>query len=96
MTGVSAIQYFSVSIFAQIGISTENTLKYQAINSVLALVAQALCMALIDKFGRRPTLIIGNLVNSLMFLIATILIGERGVLFFFFSRGMCSSVINSC
>lgn len=74
MTGVSAIQYFSVTIFAQIGISADDALKYQAINSILALIAQAACMLLIDKFGRRPTLIIGNLVNCVMFIIATILL----------------------
>ncbi|KAI0164488.1 general substrate transporter [Hypoxylon sp. FL1284] len=74
MTGVSAIQYFSVSIFAQIGISADDALKYQAINNVLALVAQAACMLLIDRFGRRPTLIAGNLVNCVMFIIATILL----------------------
>ncbi|KAI2627425.1 general substrate transporter [Hypomontagnella submonticulosa] len=74
MTGVSAIQYFSVTIFAQIGISADEALKYQAINSILALIAQALCMLLIDKFGRRPTIIVGNLVNCLMFIIATVLL----------------------
>lgn len=76
MTGVSAIQYFSVSIFAQIGISADDALKYQAINSILALIAQAMCMLLIDKFGRRPTLIVGNLVNCVMFVIATILLAK--------------------
>jgi MFS family permease len=76
MTGVSAYQYFSVPIFAQIGISADNALKYQAINSILALIAQAACMLLIDKFGRRPTLIIGNIVNCLMFMIAAILVGK--------------------
>ena len=76
MTGVSAIQYFSVPIFEQIGISTSDTLKYQAINSVLALIAQALCMLLIDRIGRRPTLIVGMLVNCIMFLVAAILISK--------------------
>ncbi|KAI2624973.1 general substrate transporter [Hypoxylon sp. NC1633] len=74
MTGVSAIQYFSVTIFAQIGIATDAALKYQAINSILALVAQALCMLLIDRFGRRPTLIVGNLVNCVMFVVVTVLL----------------------
>ncbi|KAK8069534.1 hypothetical protein PG994_006150 [Apiospora phragmitis] len=48
MTGVSAIQYFSVNIFKQIGISQENALKYQAINSILALIAQMACLFTID------------------------------------------------
>ncbi|KAI1800584.1 general substrate transporter [Daldinia bambusicola] len=76
MTGVSAIQYFSVTIFAQIGISADDALKYQAINSILALVAQAFCMALIDRFGRRPTIIAGNLVNCVMFVIVTVLLSQ--------------------
>jgi hypothetical protein len=76
MTGVSAIQYFSVSIFAQIGISSDNALKYQAINSILALLAQAACIATIDKFGRRWPLILGNLLNCVTFIIATALIGS--------------------
>ncbi|KAI1467853.1 general substrate transporter [Daldinia caldariorum] len=76
MTGVSAIQYFSVSIFAQIGISADDALKYQAINSILALVAQASCMALIDRFGRRPTIVAGNLVNCAMFVVVTVLLAR--------------------
>ncbi|ORY65009.1 MFS sugar transporter-like protein [Pseudomassariella vexata] len=76
MTGVSAIQYFSVNIFAQIGISADDALKYQAINSILALIAQAICILTIDKFGRRWPLIIGNLVNCVTFIIVSILIAK--------------------
>lgn len=75
MTGVSAIQYFSVNIFAQIGISSDEALKYQAINSILALLAQLACILTIDRFGRRMPLIIGNLCNCLTFLIAAVLMG---------------------
>lgn len=76
MTGVSAIQYYSVKIYGQIGISASETLKYQAINSIIGLLAQACCVLLIDKFGRRKPLITGNLVNMVCFLIACILLGE--------------------
>lgn len=78
MTGVSAIQYYSVTIYGQVGISGQETLKYQAINSILALIAQASCVLFIDKVGRRWSLIGGNLINSLMFMIATILIAQYG------------------
>ncbi|KAI0143079.1 MFS sugar transporter-like protein [Xylariaceae sp. FL1272] len=74
VTGVSAIQYYSVTIFAQIGIGGSQALKYQAINSVLALIAQAACILFIDRFGRRPTFIIGMLFNCLFFVIVTILL----------------------
>ncbi|KAL3422408.1 High-affinity glucose transporter 13 [Phlyctema vagabunda] len=76
MTGVSAIQYYSVTIYGQIGISAADTLKYQAINSIIALIGQACCVAFIDKFGRRKPLIIGNLCNMVTFIIACILIAR--------------------
>lgn len=74
MTGVSAIQYFSVDLYAQIGINANDTLKYQAISSILALVAQFMCILFVDRLGRRWTLIGGNLVNCLFFIIATALL----------------------
>lgn len=74
MTGVSAIQYYSVEIYGQAGINAEDALKYQAINSIIALIAQALCIAFIDQFGRRWTLIWGNLFNMVTFIIATIML----------------------
>jgi sugar porter (SP) family MFS transporter len=76
MTGVSAIQYYSVTIYGEIGISADLTLRYQAINSVIALIAQFLCVLLIDKFGRRWTLIYGNLFNMVTFIVATALLAS--------------------
>lgn len=76
MTGVSAIQYYSTVIYGQAGIGVSDTLKYQAINSLLALFGEGLCIALIDKFGRRWTLIGGNLFNMVTFIIATALLGK--------------------
>jgi sugar porter (SP) family MFS transporter len=74
MTGVSAIQYYSVTIYEKMGIDGTEALKYQAISSILALCGQALCIAFIDRFGRRWPLILGNLTNCLMFIIATIML----------------------
>ncbi|KAL1885647.1 hypothetical protein Plec18167_001142 [Paecilomyces lecythidis] len=76
MTGVSAIQYYSVTIYGQIGITGEATLRYQAINSIIALVAQFLCMMLIDRLGRRWPLILGNLGNMVTFIIACVLLAR--------------------
>lgn len=76
MTGVSAIQYYSVAIYEKIGIEGHETLRYQAISSVLALVAQFLCMMFVDKTGRRWPLIMGNLGNMVTFIIATALLAS--------------------
>jgi len=63
MTGVSAIQYYSVKIYGQIGISGSDALKYQAINNIIALVGEACCVLFVDRLGRRRPLIGGNLFN---------------------------------
>ncbi|KAJ9634070.1 hypothetical protein H2199_009143 [Coniosporium tulheliwenetii] len=76
MTGVSAIQYYSVDIYGQIGIAGDATLKYQSYNSIIALFAQLLCMMFIDHLGRRWPLILGNLSNMVTFIIATILLAK--------------------
>ncbi|CAL3972793.1 unnamed protein product [Diplocarpon coronariae] len=41
MTGVSAIQYYSVDIYGSIGIRGDEALKYQAINNIIALSSPA-------------------------------------------------------
>ncbi|KAK4508500.1 hypothetical protein PRZ48_002239 [Zasmidium cellare] len=76
MTGVSAIQYYSPDIFAQIGISGSDTLKYQGISSVIAIIAQFCCILFIDYTGRRWAMIGGNLGNCVTFIIATILLAK--------------------
>ncbi|ORX99956.1 general substrate transporter [Clohesyomyces aquaticus] len=76
MTGVSAIQYYSVTIYGQMGITGDNTLKYQAISSVIALIAQFLCILFIDHTGRRWPLILGNLGNMVTFIVATVLLAK--------------------
>lgn len=74
LTGVSAIQYYSPTIFSNIGLSTSRTLLFQSINSIIALIAQALCIATIDFTGRRWVLIISNIGCGCMFIIGAILL----------------------
>jgi hypothetical protein len=76
MTGVSAIQYFSPAIFAQIGISADKTLLYQGINSILGELAQFIFFFLIDRVGRRPLQIWGNLACAVAFIIGAALLAE--------------------
>ncbi|KAM5342778.1 hypothetical protein ACJ41O_013744 [Fusarium nematophilum] len=76
MTGVSAIQYYSPTIYAQIGIASDDTLKYQGISNGLAIIAQTATMLVIDHTGRRWPLIGGNLFNSVTFIIGSILLAQ--------------------
>lgn len=65
-----------MTIYEQIGISGDETLRYQAINSIIALIAQFLCILYIDRFGRRWTLIGGNLGNCVTFIVACALLAK--------------------
>jgi hypothetical protein len=69
MTGVSAIQYFSPQIFAQIGISTSRSLLFQAVNAIIAFIGTTICILTIDSLGRRPLQIFGCLFLCLTFII---------------------------
>lgn len=71
MTGVSAIQYFSPTIYARLNIGTSAALKYQGISNVLAILAQLSTILFIDFTGRRWTLIGGNLLNGVCFIVVT-------------------------
>ena len=75
MTGVSAIQYYSPTIYKLVGIGTGQALKYQGISSALGLLGEACCMLTVDKIGRRWTLIGFNLLNMCTFIGATAIIG---------------------
>lgn len=76
MTGVSAIQYYSPQIFALMGISTTTTLLVQACNSIVALIAQFLCVLFLDRVGRRKPLIFGSLVNSAAFIWGAVMLAQ--------------------
>ena len=67
---------YLVTIYGQIGISGDDTLKYQGINSIIALIAQFCTILWIDRTGRRWPLILGNLGNMVTFIIATILLAK--------------------
>ncbi|KXN91888.1 Quinate permease [Leucoagaricus sp. SymC.cos] len=89
MTGVSAIQYYSTTIFTTMGFSSTRILLFQSINSVIALIGEACCVLWIDHTGRRWPLIIGNVISGLSFVVGSILMARwpvtTWVFNFFFS-----------
>ncbi|GAM42406.1 hypothetical protein TCE0_044f16357 [Talaromyces pinophilus] len=74
MTGVSAIQYFSPQIFAQIGIPTGTTLMLSAVNAIIAFLGTSVCIMIIESIGRRPMEIYGGLVMAVTFAVNCALI----------------------
>ncbi|KAJ7358409.1 general substrate transporter [Mycena albidolilacea] len=76
MTGVSAIQYFSTTIFKTMGFSSTRILLFQSVNSIIALIGEAACVIWIDATGRRGPMIIGNIASGLSFVVGSILMAR--------------------
>ncbi|KAF9074207.1 general substrate transporter [Rhodocollybia butyracea] len=76
MTGVSAIQYYSTTIFTTMGFTATRVLLFQSINSVIALIGEACCVIWVDNTGRRLPLILGNVVSGLSFVVGAILMAR--------------------
>jgi hypothetical protein len=76
MTGVSAIQYYSTTIFTVMGFTANRILLFQSINSIIALIGEACCVIWIDATGRRKPLIIGNIASGLSFVVGSILMAR--------------------
>ncbi|KIJ37508.1 hypothetical protein M422DRAFT_69241 [Sphaerobolus stellatus SS14] len=76
MTGVSAIQYYSTTIFTTLGFTSDRILLFQSINSVIALIGEACCVMWIDHTGRRRPLIVGNVVSGLSFVAGSVLMAR--------------------
>lgn len=74
LTGVSAIQYFSPQIFAQLGISTSTSLLFNGVNAIIAFLGTATTIAVIDGIGRRPLEIWGGVLMSITYIVNAALI----------------------
>ncbi|THU88548.1 general substrate transporter [Dendrothele bispora CBS 962.96] len=76
MTGVSAIQYYSTTIFTTMGFDATRVLLFQSINSIIALIGEACCVLWVDSTGRRLPLIVGNVASGLSFVVGSILMAR--------------------
>jgi len=76
MTGVSAIQYYSTTIFKTMGFTSTRILLFQSINSIIALLGEAACVLWIDATGRRRPMIVGNILSGLSFVVGSILMAR--------------------
>lgn len=74
MTGVSAIQYFSPQIFAQLGITTSTSLLFNGVNAIIAFLGTTVTILVIDHIGRRPLEIYGAILMSVTYIINAALI----------------------
>ncbi len=68
-TGINAVLYYGADIFEQaLGFGKEDILKQQVLLATVNMVFTFIAMATVDKFGRKPLLIIGGLGMLIGFL----------------------------
>lgn len=69
-TGINAVLYYGADIFEQaLGFGTEDVLKQQILLATVNLVFTFVAMYAVDKFGRKPLLMIGGFGMLIGFLI---------------------------
>lgn len=58
--GINVIFYYSSSLWASVGFSQSNSMLFTVITSVTNIVTTLIAIALVDKIGRKPLLLIGS------------------------------------
>lgn len=71
ITGINAIFYYAPTIFEQAGGSTDASFLQAIVVGLTNLVFTLVAIALIDKLGRKPLLLIGTSVMTIALLMAT-------------------------
>lgn len=61
LVGINVIFYYSSLLWQQVGIDTSNSLLVSMISSVINIVGTLIAMALVDRVGRKPLLLVGSL-----------------------------------
>ncbi len=90
ITGINTIMYYAPKIFANVGVSTDSALLQTIAIGGTNLVFTLVAMLLIDRFGRKPLIVVGSLGMTLMLagLSAVFFMGETtGVLVLVFILG---------
>lgn len=81
ITGMTAINYYGPIIFQSVGFNLSNSLLLTGLVQVFALVAELIAFIVVDKWGRRPTLLTGiaSMAVSLALLSILYFVGFEGV-----------------
>ncbi len=77
MCGNTAIKYYLPTIFIRLGIERKLSLMISGIESTLKIGCTIIEMLIIDKLGRRITLIIGCIVMSIALLVSHASFGKK-------------------
>jgi MFS family permease len=92
ITGINAIFYYAPTIFEQAGGSTDASFLQAIVVGLTNLVFTFVAIALIDKLGRKPLLLIGTSVMTIALLMATFAFNNAT---YSFSEGNIAKISNN-
>jgi MFS transporter, SP family, sugar:H+ symporter len=61
LVGINIVFYYGATLWQSVGFSEDDSLKINILSGTLSIVACVVAIALIDRIGRRPLLLIGSL-----------------------------------
>lgn len=73
--GVNALVYYAPSLFAQLGLDYSTQLQCSGAVNVGQVVGSAVMLYAMDRFGRKPLLLLGSFILTITLLIVTVLTG---------------------
>ncbi len=77
--GINVVFNYTASIFESIGASKDDQLLQTVFIGAVNLVVTILAMALVDKVGRKPLMLIGSIGLSVLYILISQLIGAKSV-----------------
>ena len=77
--GINVIFYYSTLLWQSVGLSEENALLVTMITGVTNIVTTLIAIATVDKFGRRPLLLLGSIGMVVTLALMAIVFGTAGL-----------------
>lgn len=77
--GINVIFYYSSILWRAVGFSERNSLLITVITSVVNIVTTFIAIATVDKFGRKPLLLLGSIGMTLTLGILTLVFGNAAI-----------------
>lgn len=79
LTGINVVFYYGATLWQAAGFTEENALLQNVISGSVNVAFTLVAIALVDKVGRKPLLMIGAIGQGLMLAILAVIFGTAGV-----------------
>jgi sugar porter (SP) family MFS transporter len=77
--GINVIFYYSNVLWQAVGYSADDSAKFTVITSIINVLTTLIAIALIDKIGRKPLLLIGSSGMAITLITMAVIFGNAGL-----------------